>query len=75
MSEKLRRNMQPLVSKAATPVKETFQGGGEERSKKTSILLAPSLHTRARMLAAKEGISVGKVITQALSDYLEKKGM
>lgn len=75
MNEKLRRNMQPLVGKATTPVKDTFQGTEEERTKKTSILLAPSLHTRARMLAAKEGVSVGKIITQALTEYLEKRDM
>lgn len=76
MSADLKSRMAPKAA-SATPVKNTFHKvsvGQEEVPKKTSILLAPSLHTRARVAAATQGLSVGKLISQALIEYLDRRG-
>lgn len=76
MSQDLKSRMEPRAA-SATPVKKTFHKAAAaqgEVPKKTSILLAPSLHTRARVAAATQGLSVGKLMSQALDEYLDKNG-
>lgn len=72
----LKAKMAPRT-KAAAPVKEAFQDAtrSSDALKKTSINMRESLHTRVRVLAASQGITVGKVIEVALEKYLEERGM